>query len=190
MFSSKAALIVIDVQKGLDDPHYGDRNNPDAENNMSRLLDAWRKSGRPVVHIQHLSTSPQSKLRPEFSGCEIKEEVKPIHGERIFQKEAHSAFVGTGLEAYLRKNGYSVLVLMGLTIEHCVSSTARMADDLGFETYVISDATAAFDAQGPDGTIISAEVMHTVSLASLHQEFVQVLTTEALLADIENPAVT
>ena len=190
MLSLTTALIIIDVQKGLDDPHYGKRSNPDAERNMQRILDAWRQSGRPVIHIQHLATSRESKLRPELPGCQIKDEVLPRNGERIFQKEAHSAFVGTSLETYLKKNGYEALVMMGLTIEHCVSSTARSAADLGFRTYVVADATAAFDARDHAGTYVHPTVMHTVSIASLNQEFVEVLNTEELLAEIKTSSLT
>lgn len=190
MFSVNTALIVIDAQKGLDDPHYGKRSNPAAEANMQRILEAWRQSGRPVIYIQHLATNPESKLRPELPGCQIKDEVKPVNGERLFQKEAHSAFVGTGLEAYLHKEGYTELVLMGLTIEHCVSSTARAADDLGFKTYVVSDATAAFDTYDHAGTYVHSEVMHTVSLASLNREFVHVLNTVEVLAEINTSSLT
>ena len=187
MISIKSALIIIDVQKGLDDPHYGQRSNPDAEQNMKLVIQAWRNSSRPVIHIQHLSTNPASKLRPELPGCEIKEEVKPLNGERIFQKEAHSAFVGTGLSDYLHKNRFDQLVLMGLTIEHCVSSTARTAHDLGFTTYVVADATAAFGVHDYEGNYIDADTMHKASLASLHEEFVQVVSTKKLLRALQFP---
>ena len=188
MFSASTTLIVIDVQKGLDDPHYGKRSNPDAEQNMQRILKAWRLAGRPVIHIQHLSLQPESKLRPELPGCQIKDEVRPINGERIFQKETHSAFVGTALDSYLNKRGCKELVLIGLTIEHCVSSTARSADDLGFDTVIISDATAAFEAYDHVGTYVDPAVMHTVSLASLNKEFARIVNTEELLAEIETPS--
>ena len=62
--TDKTALIIIDVQEGLDDPVYGRRNNPDAESNMARLLAAWRRRGRPIYHVQHMSTNPDSPLRP------------------------------------------------------------------------------------------------------------------------------
>jgi nicotinamidase-related amidase len=48
-----AALIVIDVQKGFDDPQWGPRNNPDAEKIIATLLSTWRETARPVFHVQH-----------------------------------------------------------------------------------------------------------------------------------------
>jgi nicotinamidase-related amidase len=75
------ALLVIDVQKGLDDPSYGRRNNPDAESKIARLLFEWRKRRLPVIHIRHCSVEPGSPLRPELPGNEFKEEVRPLPRE-------------------------------------------------------------------------------------------------------------
>ena len=176
-----SALLIVDVQKGLEDPKWGPRNNPQAEENMGRLLDHWRVSGRPIVHIQHCSTEPNSPLRPDRPGCAFKAVVEPQIGEPIFQKTVNSAFIGTDLETYLREQAIATLVVVGLTTNHCVSTTVRMAGNLGFTTYVVSDATATFDRVGPDGTVYKAAQVHDISLASLHGEFATVVTTEALL---------
>jgi len=76
-----AALIIIDVQKGFDNPKWGERNNLQAGQNIERLLRAWRESKRPVFHIQHLSASPESPLNPNSMGSEIKDIVKPKDDE-------------------------------------------------------------------------------------------------------------
>ena len=64
-------LILIDVQRGFDNPRWGQRNNPRAEAVMARLLAAWRTGHRPVFHVQHLSVMPDSPLRPENPGSAI-----------------------------------------------------------------------------------------------------------------------
>ncbi len=177
-----ATLILIDIQRGLDDPGYGRRNNPDAEANAARLLERWRSSGRPLIHIQHLSTSPTSPLRPGQEGVEIKPVVAPIAGERIITKRVNCAFIGTDLEAVLRREGATPLVIAGLTTNHCVETTARVAGDLGFSPIVVSDAAATFDRTGPDGTTWPAETIHAVTLTSLNGEFAEIATTDEILA--------
>jgi len=179
------ALIVIDVQKGFDDPKWGKRNNPQAEANIAKLLEAWRHSGRPVIHIQHCSKEPGSPLRSDSPGNAIKEIAKPTQGELIIQKSVNNAFIGTDLESRLKKQRITGLVIVGLTTDHCVSTTARMAGNLGFTTFVASDATATFDRSGPNGKKHKAADVHEVNLSSLHQEFASVVDTQDLISGLE-----
>jgi nicotinamidase-related amidase len=180
--SSGAALLLIDVQQGLDDPRWGARNNPDAEQRIADLLAAWRARGRPVIHIQHLSLEPQSPLREDAPGHAFKVEALPMAGEPVFQKHVNSAFIGTDLEAHLRAHGIKSLVVAGITTDHCVSTTVRMAGNLGFAVTVVEDATATFERRGPDGAHYSADLMHRVALASLHGEFATVRSAHDILA--------
>jgi nicotinamidase-related amidase len=178
-----ALLLIVDVQQGMDAyaAQYN-RNNPDLEANIARLQRAWREAGRPLIHVQHLSTEPRSPLRPGQPGVEIKPEVRPLAGEPVVQKSVSSAFIGTTLEADLRRRGVTTLVVVGMQTNMCVSTTARMAGNLGFKTYVVSDATATFDNTGPDGTRYSSELLHNVALADLHGEFSTVVDTKSVLA--------
>ena len=180
----RAALLLIDVQQGLDEPQWGARNNPDAEQKMAALLAAWRQATWPVIHVQHMSQRATSPLRPGLPGNALKPEVAPIAGEPLFQKTVNAAFIGTELEAYLRREGIRSLVIVGLTTDHCVSSTARMADNLGFKVVVVGDATATHERTGPDGVHYSAEQMHRLALASLHGEFGEVQSADQVLARI------
>ena len=176
-----AALILIDIQQGFDQPVWGERNNPGAEARAAELLAAWRRTGRPLIHVQHRSVMPGSPLRPGQPGCEHKPEVRPLPGETVIGKSVNSAFIGTDLEARLRSEGIGTVVLAGLTTQHCVSTTTRMAGNLGFEAVVAADACAAHAQTGYDGRRHSAEEVHQVSLATLHGEFAEVASTADIL---------
>jgi nicotinamidase-related amidase len=180
---TSATLIVIDVQEGFDATYWGERNNPGAEHLIERLLARWRASKRPVIHVRHDSTEPRSALRPDTPGNAIKKEAAPKPGEAVLGKRVNSAFIGTDLEARLEAQGSDTVVLCGFTTNHCVSTTARMASNLGFRTFVLSDCTVAFATQGPgpQGRLIPAAVMHEVGLAELHGEFATIVTTDELL---------
>lgn len=179
---TKAALILVDVQKGFDSPYWGVRNNPNAESNIARLLDSWRSQGLPVVHVRHMSVEPESPLRPGQEGNEFKDMATPTANEHIEEKQVNSAFIGTTLEKYLRGRGIETVVIVGLTTDHCVSTSTRMAGNLGFNTYVVADATATFNRTGFDGTQYSAEDVHAYALASLNGEFATVLLTNEVMS--------
>ena len=186
-----AALLVIDVQNGFDEPVWGvRRNNPQMEGNIARLQLAWRESGRVLIHVQHDSRWPGSPLHPSRPGNAIQSVVAPLAGERVIHKSVNSAFIGTRLEVKLRQCGVSTVVITGRQTGHCVSTTARMAADLGFKTYVVSDATATFDLMGPDGRHHRAEDVHAVALAELNGEFATIVDTAAVLAALTVPALS
>jgi len=181
--ASEAALLVVDVQKGFDDSSWGRRNNPAMEARVAELLDAWRAARRPVLHARHMSTLPASPLRPGQRGNEFKADAAPRPGEPVIEKRVNSCFIGTTLDEELRRSGIGSLVLAGLTTNHCVSTTARMAGNLGYAVWVVSDATAAFDRKGPDGVLYPASLVHAMALSDLHGEFADVIDTRTLLAE-------
>lgn len=176
-----AVLLIVDVQSGFaDEAYWGPRNNPGAEQNMAKLLEAFRSAGRPVIFIQHVSQNPKSPLRPGQPGNEINPVIAP-KGERVFQKTVHSAFINTPLERTLRGAAQDTLVICGLTTDHCVSTTSRMAGDMGFTVYLVDDACACHDRRTHDGRTIPAQQVHDAELAALHDEFVTVVTTQSVL---------
>ncbi|HEY8183712.1 MAG TPA: cysteine hydrolase family protein [Thermoanaerobaculia bacterium] len=176
------ALLIIDVQKAIDDPSWGDdRNNPSAESNIARLLTRWREKGWPVFHIRHVSRDPQSTYRPGQPGAEFKAEVMPLAGERVIDKHTNSAFIGTTLERDLRARDITEVVITGVITNNSVEASARMAGNLGFTTFVVADATATFGRRDFAGQWRSAADVHAMSLANLQGEYATVLTTDALL---------
>lgn len=175
------ALIVIDVQQAFLDPRFGERNNPEAESNIAQLLRTWRQSGRAVRHVVHDSLEHDSLLRRGSPGNAIQSATSPLPTEPVYHKHVNSAFIGTSLEGDLRRDHIGTLVIVGLTTNHCVSTSARMAGNLGFTTYVVSNATAAFARPALDGTLRSADAVHAAALSDLHQEFATVVKTAEIL---------
>lgn len=182
----RAALILIDFQKGFNQEEYwgGNRNNKNAESNAKHILEEWRNANLPIFHVRHSSQNPASLLHKSNPGFEIKDEVKPVDGEMLITKNVNSAFIGTNLKAELDAEEIECVVIVGLTSNHCVSTTTRMAGNYGYETIVIADATATFDRTGFLGEKYSAEIIHLTSLANLKDEFAEVMNTEQLLENL------
>jgi nicotinamidase-related amidase len=180
--SEKTALIIIDVQKAFYDSSWGRRNNPDAEKNIVKIMDYWRSTSRPLFHIQHVSrTNENSLFHISKATHEFKEMIQIHDGEPIIQKTVNSSFIGTDLENRLRSNGIDSVVIVGLTTNHCVETTTRMAGNLGFNTFLVSDATATFDRIGPNGKTYLAEDIHQMTLVNLNEEFATIIDTNSLL---------
>ncbi|MFJ2466467.1 cysteine hydrolase family protein [Pseudomonas sp. NPDC087615] len=179
---ANAALIIIDQQKGILHPRLGRRNNPDAEARILDLLGIWRSSGRPVIHVQHLSRSPESVFWPEQSGVEFQARFVPQDGEWLIQKQVPDAFCGTGLEARLREARIGQLIIVGVATNNSVESTARSAGNLGFEAWVAEDACFTFDKVDYFGTPRSAQEVHGMSLGNMDGEYATVVSSGRILA--------
>ncbi len=161
--------------------HWTTRDNRRATTPMPRRISPGssphgeRPGGDASISVMTRSILPLC-LRP------IKKVVAPLPDEWLIAKHVHSAFIGTDLEARLRGAGITTLVVTGLVANHCVESTARMASNLGFDTYVVGDATAAYDGTGLDGTHYAADTIHAMTLMNLHKEFATITTTDEVLA--------
>ena len=108
----------------------------------------------------------------------------PLENEAVITKNVNSAFIGTDLKVQLDKANIDTLVIIGITTNHCVSTTTRMAGNFGYETYLISDATACFDRIGINGERYDSETIHLTTLANLHNEFATVWDFEKLMKEI------
>jgi nicotinamidase-related amidase len=179
--TDKTALVLVGLQNGFEDPVWGRRNHLHAEDNILKLLQAWRFAKRPIYHIQHLSRELASPLKPGTLGAEFRSFASPLAEEVVISKSANSAFAGTNFESRLRERGHQSLVIAGFTTNHCVDATTRSAADLGFSVFVVSDACVAFDRASVEGSLVKAEETHRVVMANLNQEFATVIETAILL---------
>jgi nicotinamidase-related amidase len=178
-FDARTALIPIDVQQGFDAPAWPKRNNPAMEANGRRLLAAWRAAGLPLIHVRHDSIQAGSSLRPDQPGNAFRPGFEPQAGEPVVGKSVNAAFIGTDLDLRLRRLGVTRIVLFGISTDMCVSTTARVAANLGYEVIVVGDACACFEIDG-----IAAADIHRVHLATLAFEFAKVVSTEAFVAAV------
>ena len=166
------------------------------------LLDAWRARGWPVVHTREshapdLSDCPPAKrLRGNPSlrigdegpmgrllvrgsaGCEIVPALAPLPDETVIDKPGKGAFYATPLQAHLKVLGVTQLIFAGVTTEVCVQTTMREANDRGYDSLLIEDATesyfpefkrAAMDMIRAQGAIVGWTATCDQLAASLHK---------------------
>lgn len=224
---SQTALILVDLQKGLRSAPSptapgGARSNPNVGANTTRLLAAFRhafstrlprgQDGRTdpdspthIWHIRHHSLLADSALNlehnPEGVQPEPYAELSALSGarEEVMVKHVNSAFIGTQLEARLRADNIRRLVVAGMTTDHCVSTTVRMAANLGAvvrrastgdavsegEILLVGDATCAHPQREVRGATIDAETVQKVHLASLHGEFCRVVSAADVASELQ-----
>lgn len=132
------------------------------------LLDAWRSRGWPVVHTRESHASdlsdcpPAKRLRGQPAlrigdpgpmgrllvrgepGCEIVAALAPVSGETVIDKPGKGAFFGTPLQERLQGLGVTQLVFAGVTTEVCVQTTMREANDRGYDSLLVEEATASY----------------------------------------------
>ena len=176
------ALLLVDIQKAFLEKDYPGliRNNENAEFICGKILKKWRTLDLPIIHVRHSSSNLESKLHKSRPGFEFNDYVTPLETEMVLTKEVNSAFIGTNLENILIKSHIDTLVIVGMTTNHCISTTVRMSGNLGFDTYLISDSTACYNTKGMNGEIIDCNTIYNSALASLQEEFATVIDSKEL----------
>lgn len=182
-FEKDTALLLIDVQRGVDDlSHWGgpaaERNNLEAEDNMAALLGRFRKAGLKVVFTQHDSREAASPLKIGLPSGAFKDGFLPSAAEIVIRKDVNSSFIGTDLELELQRARINRLVVAGFFTNFCVETTVRMAGNMGYDTYLVEDACSTTNRVAADGTIHPSEVVHRLSVASMDGEFCTAIRTK------------
>ena len=185
-FDETTALLLVDVQKGVNEVKYyggpsGKRNNHSAEENMRCLLAEWRRLGKCVAFTRHNSREINSPLKLDLETGDQIEGLEINGSDIVVEKDVNSGFIGTSLELELRRSGINRLVVMGFYTNYCIETTVRMAGNLGFDTYLVHDACAAVNTLGHDGEYYAPDLVHNMSIASLHGEFCTAISKEVAM---------
>jgi nicotinamidase-related amidase len=195
---SHIAFLLIDNQLGFNhETHWGPhRSNPHYEPNIRTLLHTFRTHSPPplIIHIQHLSQLSSCPLHPSSAGSAFSPSSTPLPGELVITKNVNSAFIGTALETVLKENEIWKLYIAGLSTDHCVSTTTRMAGNLHVtdrvgedgavvegEVVLVGDATAAWEKPGGKWDAETVQAVHLESLT----EFARVTTTEDVVRELQ-----
>lgn len=184
-------LVPIDMQCAFDLPGRPRRWNADLDRNGLALLGAWRARGWPIIHVRNDSLDIDSWFHPSHPGNAFRPGFEPAPGEGLVAKTVNCAFIGTDLDLRLRHLKSAGIIVLGMRTDMCVSSTARSGANMGWRTVVVGDACDCCDLTDPvSGGLIAAEDAHRVHLATLSDEFAQVVTTREVVGTLGSTALT
>lgn len=178
------AVLVIDMQAGMADRIREGRPTatPDAPDRITALLAHAGRRGIPVIHIQPDDPHVDSPFRKGQPGGEPMPCALPQDGEAVFWKHGSSACHGTGLDAYLKAQGITELVIAGALAAFCITSSVRQASDLGYHVLLPQDALLGLDLPAHDGGRIDARTVFRVTLSLLGTDFATLTTVDAVAA--------
>jgi nicotinamidase-related amidase len=169
-------LILINTQKVLEDsPH-----NTDVVENIKKILNRWRQEKRPVIHVRHISNNPESLFFSKSNSADFIESLKPTDDEATFEKEKASVLSSLKVQEFLNTKNFPKTLLVGFTGSDCIEASARSLSEQGFETFVVTDASASLDIIGPDGGLHKAERVHKLAMANIHAYSAKVIKTEEI----------
>lgn len=188
--TNQAALLVVDMQNAFCHPdgfftRYADDKMACRRivEPCARVIAAARKAGVTVLYGAKVSFTPDiattsfhnaprhgtGLMLADSWDAAVVDELKPAPGELVVEKLAYSVFFGTSLDVALYRLGIRQLVVIGVTTSICVDSTVRDAMQRGLNTYVVSDATAEWDA-----------ARHERAIEQLGYAFARILTVSDL----------
>lgn len=145
VLDAKTALIVIDLQKGIASMAAGEAFDAVMKASVG-LLDTFRKHKLPVVLVNVSGLAPgrtqQSRRLGDLPAGwdELLPDLKAQASDHRVTKQTWGAFTNTDLEAYLRGQGVTQVVIIGVSTSAGVESTARFAYELGFNVTLALDA--------------------------------------------------
>lgn len=177
------ALVLIDIQN---DYFPGGAmevvNAEEAAQKAQTLLAAFRAQGKPVVHIQHISTREGATFfLPGTTGVDIHDSVQPQDGEKVLRKNFPNSFRGTELEELLQKLGVSKVIFAGMMTHMCIDASVRAAFDKGFTCVVAADGCATRNL-AHNGIDVPSSQVHAAYMAALGAVYATVTSTDDIIA--------
>jgi nicotinamidase-related amidase len=185
----KRALIVIDVQNDYDGGNLAIEYPffSDSVVKVARAMDAAMANGVKVVVIKMMLPETAKVFAAGTHGAEIHPEIARRPRDHYIEKTLPSAFTGTDLELWLRKNDIDTVTIAGYMTHNCDLSTVIHAFHMGFDVEFLSDATGAVPYANSAGHA-SAEEIHRVMAVVMQARFAAVLTTEAWIECLKTGA--
>lgn len=180
---SKAAFIVVDIQNdyfpgGKRELHHAEA----AADNARAVIDAARRSGDLVVHIQHVTLAENAPFFvPNTHGVQLYPKTANLHDERVIVKHFMNPYRETMLHAVLQQHGIEEVVVIGNMSHMCIDAVTRTSDDFGYHTTVVHDACATHDLEF-DGVSVPAQHVHAAFMAALKFGYADVISTAEFLS--------
>lgn len=182
----RSALLVIDVQDSFtaDAARWARRSNPAFEANLTRLVDAYRDAGLPVIWIVH--EDGDELFRPGSPHVRLQPWLSPREDEPVLRKNTRNAFTSTNLADVLAERGVRRLAITGIQTEQCCETTARLAGDLGYDVDFVTEATRTFPIRDPGtGDEQPVEQIARATEFALRGRFARIATVDALAEELE-----
>lgn len=181
----KSALLVIDVQDSFkaDPARWTARSNPAFEDNLTRLIDAYRAAGLPVVFVLH--ADEDEHFRAGGPWVRLQGFLQARDGEPVLHKTTRNAFTSTRLAEILAERGVTRLAITGIQTEQCCETTARVAGDLGYDVDFVTDATLTFPITHPEtGEVLGTDEIARATEFALRGRFARITPADALAAEV------
>lgn len=187
----RSALLVVDIQDSFKATasRWERRNNPKFEENVDRLIQAWRGAGLPVIFVLHTDPDPGFETTSPF--FKLMDFLKPEPGEPVILKNTRNAFTSTNLQEMLREKGVERLVVTGISTEQCCETTTRVAADLGFDVDFVTEATRTFPiTDEATGEVLSTDEIVRRTEMVLRGRFARIATVDGLVKELAGAAVS
>jgi nicotinamidase-related amidase len=183
MAVSDTALLVIDVQESFRQrPYWTDSGATLFFGQVQALIDGAKKNGIPIVQVFHVEEDGVFSLASGY--VKTLDEIL-IVPDVIFQKNRHSALVGSGLGVWLVERGIQRLIISGIRTEQCCETTARHASDSGYQVDYVSEATLTFAMTDRRGRTWSPEEIKARTELVLDERFARIVTVDQALATVK-----